>query len=174
MPIRRGRAFLTSRRLYQGRIVKRQRISQPCVEPRENKDQETESNFQFIDDDDDGDSLGNIEDCPVGQECNSRKRKSRSYDDIKRAEIEKWIDLRPKVLNGWTENLIPNKNTCTCCDSEALDIFLCPDCDPTNRNPLCNDCLSSKHTTCSLHVPIHVKVCCFTTLVPSNFTCLQC
>ena len=54
-------------------------------------------------------SKGSIEDCPVEPECSSRKRKSRSYDDIKRAEIEKWIDLRPKFLNGWTENLIPDK-----------------------------------------------------------------
>ena len=163
MPIRRGKAFLTSRRLHQGRIVKRQRISQPCVEPVDNKDQETASNLEFIDDD--SDTLENTEDCPVEQECSSRKRKSRSYDDIKRAEIEKWIDLRPKLLNGWTENLIPDKNTCACCHSEALDIFLCPDCDPTNRNPLCKDCLSSKHTTCSLHVPIHVKVYCSTSFV---------
>lgn len=154
MPIRRGKAFLTSRRFHQGRIVKRQRISQPVLESREEReqDQEDESNFQSPE----VDFLDDTEDCPVEF---GRKRKTRPYDAIKTAEIQKWINLRAQLVNSWTKNLLPDTKSCSSCFSEAGDIFLCPDCDPTNKCPLCKDCLSIKHSTCSLHVPKHVKVC---------------
>eukprot|EP00112_Aurelia_sp_Birch-Aquarium-sp1_P026058 Seg90.10 transcript_id=Seg90.10/GoldUCD/mRNA.D3Y31 product="hypothetical protein" protein_id=Seg90.10/GoldUCD/D3Y31 len=152
MPIRRGKAFLTSRRFHQGRIVKRQRISQPVLESREEReqDQEDESNFQSPE----VDFLDDTEDCPVEF---GRKRKTRPYDAIKTAEIQKWINLRAQLVNSWTKNLLPDTKSCSSCFSEAGDIFLCPDCDPTNKCPLCKDCLSIKHSTCSLHVPKHVK-----------------
>ena len=155
MPIRRGKAFLTSRRFQQGRIVKRQKISQPFLGSRDEQDQEPERTFPFTDDD----ALDDTEDFSVEQESYSRKRETKSYDEIKTAEIQKWVNLRAQLLNSWTKNLLPDKKSCSGCYSEAGDIFLCPDCDPTNSNPLCKDCLSIKHSTCSLHLPKHLKVC---------------
>ena len=156
MPIRRGKAFLTSRRFQQGRIVKRQKISQPFLESRdEQEDQEPEHTFRFTEDD----ALDDTEDFSVEQESCSRKRKTKSYDEIKAAEIQKWVNLRTQLLNSWTKNLLPDKRSCSACFSEVGDIFLCPDCDPTNNNPLCKDCLSIKHSTCSLHLPKHLQVC---------------